>query len=78
LITAWPRHRAPRRRIRLGQDPRHPWHNSFNRLQRCYERRHVVVEAFFDLADTIITVRSPDPPGLDYPPLGHTTPRDVH
>jgi hypothetical protein len=37
-----------------------------------------VVEAFFDLADTIITVRSPDPPGLDYPPLGHTTPRDVH
>jgi transposase len=34
------------------------WHNSFNRLQRCYERRQVVVEAFFDLADTIITVRS--------------------
>jgi transposase len=34
------------------------WHNSFNRLQRCYERRQVVVEAFFDLADVIITVRS--------------------
>lgn len=34
------------------------WHNSFNRLQRCYERRQVVVEAFFDLADTIITIRS--------------------
>jgi transposase len=34
------------------------WHNSFNRLQRCYERREVVVEAFFDLADAIITVRS--------------------
>jgi hypothetical protein len=34
------------------------WHNSFNRLQRCYERRHAVVEAFFDLADTGITVRS--------------------
>ena len=34
------------------------WHNSFNRLQRCYERREVVVNAFFDLADTIITVRS--------------------
>jgi transposase len=34
------------------------WHNSFNRLQRCYERHHVVVEAFFDLADAIITVRS--------------------
>jgi hypothetical protein len=34
------------------------WHNSFNRPQRCYERREVVVEAFFDIADTIITVRS--------------------
>jgi transposase len=34
------------------------WHNTFNRLQRCYERREAVVDAFFDLADTIITVRS--------------------
>ena len=34
------------------------WHNAFNRLQRCYERREAVVEAFFDLADTIITLRS--------------------
>ena len=34
------------------------WHNNFNRLQRCYERREAIVEAFFDLADTIITVRS--------------------
>jgi transposase len=34
------------------------WHNSFNRLQRCYERREGVVAAFFDLADAIITVRS--------------------
>lgn len=34
------------------------WHNGFNRLQRCYERREIVVEAFFDLADTIITIRS--------------------
>ena len=34
------------------------WHNNFNRLQRCYERREAVVEAFFDLADAIITVRS--------------------
>jgi hypothetical protein len=34
------------------------WHNSFNRLQRCYERREAVVNAFFDLADAIITVRS--------------------
>ncbi len=34
------------------------WHNSFNRLQRCYERREIVVDAFFDLADTIVTLRS--------------------
>ena len=33
------------------------WHNNFNRLQRCYERREEVIDAFFDLADTIITVR---------------------
>jgi hypothetical protein len=29
-----------------------------NRLQRCYERTEKVIDAFFDLADTIITVRS--------------------
>lgn len=34
------------------------WHNAFHRLARCYERRQVVVEAFFDLADAIITLRS--------------------
>jgi transposase len=34
------------------------WHNGFNRLQRCYERRQAVIEAFFDLADAVITVRS--------------------
>lgn len=34
------------------------WHNAFNRLQRCYERRETVIDAFFDFADTIITVRS--------------------
>ena len=33
------------------------WHNSFNRLQRCYERSEAVIDAFFDLADAIITVR---------------------
>ena len=32
------------------------WHNAFSRLQRCYERREDVIDAFFDLAD--ITVRS--------------------
>ncbi|MEW2386689.1 IS5 family transposase [Micromonospora sp. NPDC047707] len=34
------------------------WHNAFNRLQRCYERKEDVINAFFDLADAIITVRS--------------------
>jgi transposase len=34
------------------------WHNAFNRLQRCYERREKVINAFFDLADAIITLRS--------------------
>jgi len=33
------------------------WHNGFNRLQRCYERNEEVINAFFDLADAIITVR---------------------
>ncbi|MDH6577324.1 hypothetical protein P3T29_002980 [Kitasatospora sp. MAP5-34] len=36
----------------------HAWQNAFHRLVRCFERRAVVMEAFFDLADTIITVRS--------------------
>ncbi|GAB2446710.1 IS5 family transposase [Streptomyces incanus] len=36
----------------------HAWQNAFHRLARCYERRAAVVNAFFDLADTIITVRS--------------------
>jgi transposase len=34
------------------------WHNAFNRLQRCYERVETVIDAFFDLADTIITLRA--------------------
>ena len=33
------------------------WHNAFNRLQRCYERRETVIDAFFDLADAIIPTR---------------------
>jgi len=32
-------------------------HNSFSKLQRCYERKEKVIDAFFDLADAIITVR---------------------
>jgi hypothetical protein len=34
------------------------WHNAFGRLQRRCERREDVTDAFFDLADAIITVRS--------------------
>lgn len=48
--------------IRAGQrwpvERTNAWHNAFGRLQRCYERHEDVVDAFFDLADTIITVRS--------------------
>ncbi|MFJ7059628.1 IS5 family transposase [Streptomyces microflavus] len=36
----------------------HAWQNAFHRLARCYERRAIVIDAFFDLADTVITVRS--------------------
>ncbi|MCM2416801.1 hypothetical protein LNW72_01660 [Streptomyces sp. RKAG293] len=36
----------------------HAWQNAFHRLVRWYERRTTVIDAFFDLADTIITVRS--------------------
>jgi transposase len=36
----------------------HAWQNAFQRRARCYERRATVVDVFFDLADTIITVRS--------------------
>jgi hypothetical protein len=33
-----------------------PGCNGFNRLQRGYERRNVVIDAFFDLADASVTV----------------------
>ncbi|BCK67477.1 hypothetical protein Srufu_014300 [Streptomyces libani subsp. rufus] len=36
----------------------HAWQNAFHRLTRCYERRIRVIDAFFDLADTVITVRN--------------------
>ena len=35
----------------------HAWVNAFNRLQRCYERRERVVDAFISLAHAIITLR---------------------
>lgn len=36
----------------------HAWQSAFHRLTRCYERRLTVIDAFFDLADAVITVRS--------------------
>jgi IS5 family transposase len=54
-------HKGDRAPIQAGQrwhvERTNAWHNSFNRLQRCYERNEDVIDAFFDLADTIITVR---------------------
>ncbi|MEV4184760.1 IS5 family transposase [Streptosporangium canum] len=36
----------------------HAWQNAFQRLARCHEHHTTVINAFFDLADTVITVRS--------------------
>ena len=55
-------HKGDKAPIQAGQrwhvERTNAWHNAFNRLQRCYERREIVIDAFFDLADAIITVRS--------------------
>jgi transposase len=55
-------HKGDKAPIQAGQrwhvERTNAWHNAFNRLQRCYERREEVIGAFFDLADAIITVRS--------------------
>ncbi|GAA4076613.1 hypothetical protein GCM10022214_37520 [Actinomadura miaoliensis] len=37
---------------------RRAWQNAFQRLARCYEGRVTVIDAFFDLTDSVITVRS--------------------
>lgn len=54
-------HKGDKAPIQAGQrwhvERTNSWHNSFNRLQRCYERNEEVIDAFFDLADTIITLR---------------------
>ncbi|MFJ2582445.1 IS5/IS1182 family transposase, partial [Kitasatospora aureofaciens] len=44
---------APRR----AADPT-AWQNAFHRLARCFERRATVIDAFFDLADSILIIRS--------------------
>ena len=55
-------HKGDKAPIQAGQrwhvERTNAWHNIFNRLQRCYERHEEVIDAFFDLADAIITVRS--------------------
>ncbi len=55
-------HKGEKAPIQAGQrwpiERTNAWHNAFGRLQRCYERREEVIDAYFDLADTIITVRS--------------------
>jgi transposase len=55
-------HKGDKAPIQAGQrwhvERTNAWHNAFNRLQRCYERRQAVIEAFFDLADAIIALRS--------------------
>jgi transposase len=54
-------HKGDKAPIQAGQrwhvERTNSWHNNFNRLQRCYERSEEVIDAFFDLADTIITLR---------------------
>ena len=60
-ITGEIAHKGGKAPIQAGQrwhvERTNAWHNSSNRLQRCYERDQDVIDAFFDLADTIITVR---------------------
>jgi IS5 family transposase len=55
-------HKGDKAPIQAGQrwhvERTNAWHNAFNKLQKCYERREDVIDAFFDLADAIITVRS--------------------
>ena len=54
-------HKGDKAPIQAGQrwhvERTNAWHNTFNRLQRCYERNEDVIDAFFDLADAIITLR---------------------
>ena len=56
-------HKGDKAPIQAGQrwhvEPANAWTTpSAAGLQRCYERHEEVIDAFFDLADAIITVRS--------------------
>ncbi len=61
-LTGQIAHKGEKAPIQAGQrwpvERTNAWHNAFSRLQRCYERREEVIDAFFDLANAIITVRS--------------------
>jgi transposase len=54
-------HKGSKAPVQAGQrwhvERTNAWHNGFNRLQRCHERSETVIDAFFDLADAIITIR---------------------
>jgi hypothetical protein len=54
-------HKGDKAPIQAGQrwhvERTNAWRNAFNKLQRGYERRETVIDAFFDLADAIITLR---------------------
>jgi transposase len=54
-------HKGDKAPVQAGQrwhvERTNAWHNNFNKVQRCYERNEQVIDAFFDLADAIITVR---------------------
>ena len=55
-------HKGDKAPIQAGQrwhaERTNSWHNSFSRPQRCYKRKEEVIDAYLDLADAIITVRS--------------------
>ena len=72
-------HKGDKAPIQAGQrwpvERANAWHNAFNRLQRCYERREKVIDAYFDLADEY--TREPVQPTLfvcmGLPASGKTT-----
>jgi len=58
-VEPFPGEKAPNQASQRWHVERtHAWQNTFYRLARWYERRVAVIDAFFDLADTITTVRS--------------------
>ncbi|MFJ5726117.1 IS5 family transposase [Streptomyces sp. NPDC093149] len=61
-LHGWIAHKGEKAPIQASErwhvERTHAWQNAFSRLARCFERRAVVIDAFFGLAETIITVRS--------------------